>query len=257
MTEVTWRSPSQLNQYGRCPHAYFLDRRERSWNRPAPWLAHGTAFHSAVEAFEKSQRVMTLEDTQEAFREAYRAQINQELRINPNLSFWESSGRYRALQDIPRRLNVGLEQIEGFFKYIREHPEHVPWTDPNGVRWIEKEFRVKFGDVEVVGYIDVVIDGKPDDYKTGSTPGGDEQLATYAGVLNLEFDIPFTTGRYWMAKTGKPTRPYDLTGWSIQRLADVYGELDQNIKAERFDPTPDPDLCRRCPVRDSCVFKEA
>jgi putative RecB family exonuclease len=254
--DIGHRSPSQLNEYERCPHAYFLARRERVWKRPAPWLAHGTAFHSAVEAFEKSDRVMTPEEVKQHFSDAYRAQINQELKDNPNLSFWESSGRYRALQDIPRRHEVGLEQIDGFFKYIREHPEHVPWTDPAGVQWIEKEFRVKFGSVEVVGYIDVVIEGKPDDYKTGSTPGGDEQLATYAGVLNLEWGIPFTTGRYWMAKQGKPTKPYDLTGWSIERLADVYGSLDDNIKAERFDPTPSPDLCRRCPVRDSCAFKE-
>lgn len=255
--DIGHRSPSQLNEYERCPHAYFLSRRERVWKRPAPWLAHGTAFHSAVEAFEKSDRVMTPEEVKQHFSDEYRAQINQELKDNPNLSFWESSGRYRALQDIPRRHEVGLEQLDGFFKYIREYPEHVPWTDPAGVQWIEKEFRVKFGAVEVVGYIDVVIDGRPDDYKTGSTPGGDEQLATYAGVLNIEWGLPFTTGRYWMAKQGKPTKPYDLTQWSIERLADVYGSLDENIKSERFDPTPSPDLCRRCPVRDSCIYKEA
>lgn len=252
-----YRSPSQLNEYERCPHAYYLSRRERAWKRPAPWLAHGTAFHSAVEAFEKSGRVMTPKETKQHFREAYRAQINEELKENPNPAVWERSGPYNAVRDIPRRMQVGQEQLDGFFKYIREHPDHIPWTDPSGVQWIEKEFRVKFGLVEVVGYIDVVIDGKPDDYKTGSTPGGPEQLATYAGVLNLEWDLPFTTARYWMAKLGKPTRPYDLTEWNIQRLADVYGELDENIKAERFDPKPDPDVCPRCPVRDSCVYKEA
>jgi putative RecB family exonuclease len=258
MTEdIGHRSPSQLNEYERCPYAYYLSRRERVWKRPAPWLAHGTAFHSAVEAFEKSGRVMTPEETKQHFREAYKAQIGDELKDNPNLAFWERSGPYNAQRDIPRRMQVGQDQIDGFFKYIREHPDHIPWRDPSGVQWIEKEFRVKFGGVEVVGYIDVVIDGRPDDYKTGSTPGGDEQLATYAGVLNLEWDLPFTTGRFWMAKLGKPTRPYDLTGWSLERLADVYGELDENIKAERFDPKPDPDVCVRCPVRDSCEFKEA
>lgn len=253
---VTYRSPSQLNEYERCPNAYHLSRRQRVWKHPAPWLAHGTAFHSVVEAFEKSGRVMTLEEAQEAFRSEYSRLINEDLKQNPNPNVWERSGPYSAKADIPRRLTIGLQQIEGFFRFIREHPEHVPWTDPNGDQWIEKEFIVKFGSVEVRGYIDVVIDGKPEDYKTGSTPGGDEQLATYAGVLNLEWDIPFTSGTYWMAKTGKPTRPYDLTGWSIERLADVYGELDENIKAERFDPTPSPDLCQRCPVRESCIYKE-
>lgn len=253
---VEHRSPSQLNEYERCPHAYYLSRHQRVWKYPAPWLAHGTAFHSVAEAFEKSGRVMTLEQAQQLFRSEYSAQINEELKTNPNPNVWERSGPYNAKADIPRRLNVGLQQIEGFFKFIREHPDREPWTDPAGVQWIEKEFEVHFGDVKVVGYIDIVIDEKPEDYKTGSTPGGDEQLATYAGVLKLEWDIPFTTGTYWMAKTGKATRPYDLTGWSIERLADVYGELDQNIKAEKFDPTPSPELCGRCPVRNSCKFAQ-
>lgn len=255
-----YRSPSQLNEYASdshgCPYKYYLSRRARVWKRPAPWLAHGTAFHSVVEAFELSDRTMTLEEARQAFRSQYSSLINEELKENPNPKVWEWSGPYNAVKDIPRRLEVGLEQIEGFFRYIQANPSHIPWTDPAGNRWIEKEFRVRFGDVEVVGYIDVVIDGRPEDYKTGSTPGGDEQLATYAGVLNLEWDLPFTTGRYWMAKQGKPTRPYDLTDWSIERLADVYGELDEAIKAERFDPKPSPDKCRMCPVRDSCEFKE-
>lgn len=252
-----YRSPSQLNDMERCPHYYYLSRRAKVWKRPAPWLAHGTAFHSAVEAFEKSERVMTLERTKKLFRDEYSRLINEQLKEDPNPAVWERSGPYNALRDIPRRMEVGQQQLEGFFRYIQANPSHVPWTDPGGVRWIEKEFRVRFGSVEVVGYIDVVIDGKPDDYKTGSTPGGPEQLATYAGVLNLEWDLPFTTARYWMAKQGKPTRPYDLTDWSIQRLADVYGKLDEDIKAERFDPNPDPEKCARCPVRDSCQYKEA
>lgn len=199
---------------------------------------------------------MTLAQAQTHFRSEYSRLINEDLKANPNPNVWERSGPYNAKADIPRRLNVGLQQLEGFFRFVSEHPDREPWTDPNGVRWIEKEFRVKFGNVEVVGYIDVVHDAMPEDYKTGSTPGGDEQLATYAGVLNIEWDIPFTSGTYWMAKLGKPTRPYDLTGWSLERLADVYGRLDENIKAERFDATPSPDLCGRCPVRNSCIYKE-
>lgn len=253
---VKYRSPSQLNQYQRCPYSYYLARRERVWERPAAWLAHGTAVHRAVELWEQSGRVMTPDETVQAFSDSYRAEINALLKENPNPKSWFASGPYGGLKDIPRRAEVGKEHVLNVLRFYREHPDMKPWVDPSGKMWVEKEFKVKFGDVEVVGYIDVVIDEKPVDYKTGSTPGFEEQLATYGGVLYLEWDIPFTEGFFFLARAGKPTRPYDLTGWSIQRLTDVYGELDENIKGERFDPTPSPDVCGRCPVSTSCEFAQ-
>lgn len=251
-----YRSPSQLNEYTRCPHAYFLSRRARAWKIPAPWLAHGSAVHMAIEVWDQTGRTKSLEDVQEVFSEHYRELINLELKDNPNPAVWERSGPYRALEDIPRRHEVGKQHVANIIGWYEKNPDKRAWTDPKGLVWIEKSFQEKFGDVEVRGFIDVVIDEVPYDYKTGATPGGDEQLASYAGVLFLRFGIPFTDGFYFMAKNGKPTKAYDLRGWSIQRLADVYGELDQNIKAERFDPLPDPDKCSRCPVRRACEYAE-
>lgn len=253
---VKYRSPSQLNQYYRCPYAYYLSRRERVWERPAAWLAHGTAVHRAVELWEQSGRVMTAEETLEAFRDSYRDEINVLLKENPNPKAWFASGPYGGLKDIPRRYEVGQEHVLNVLRFYEEHPDKKPWVDPDGKKWIEKEFRVKFGGVDVVGYIDVVIDEIPVDYKTGTTPGYEEQLATYAGVLKMQWDIPFSKGFFFMAKRGTLTRPYDLTGWSLNRLEDVYGELDENIKAERFDPTPSPEVCGRCPVSTSCEFAQ-
>lgn len=253
---VRYRSPSQLNQYERCPYSYYLSRREKVWEKPAAWLAHGTAVHSAIEKWDQSSRVMTPEEVVQAFRDDYRGQINLLLRDNPNPKAWFNSGPYGGMADIPRRYEVGQTHVLNILKWYEEHPDKKPWVDPDGHWWIEKQFKVQFGDVEVVGYVDVVIDEVPYDYKTGATPGSDEQLATYAGVLKLQWDIPFTEGFFFMAKQGRPTRPYDLTGWSIERLADVYGELDDNIKAERFDPTPSPEVCGRCPVATSCEFAQ-
>lgn len=255
-----YRSPSQLNEYERCPHAYYLNRRMRAYKVPAPWLAHGTAVHAALERWWNLRHTMTPEQAQEDalrhFRQHYGAMIAIDLRETPNLRMWERSGPYAASVDIPRRFQVGQEHVLNVLGYYAKHPELTPWVDPEGSMWVEKRFKVKFGEVEVVGYVDIVHDAIPYDYKTGATPGGDEQLATYAGVLNLKYDTPFTNAFYFMAKAGKPTQPYDISGWSVERLADVYGSLDENIKAERFDPKPDPDVCPRCPVRHACEFKE-
>jgi putative RecB family exonuclease len=247
-----WRSPSQLNEYNRCPYAYYLSRRKKVWKRPAAWLAHGVAVHGAMEAWEKSGRTMTLEQTQEVFRRLYSDQINEDLGDSPNPRAWFPSGPYNGAKDIPRRMLVGQEHVENLLSYYMKYPEKVPDV-LNGVPAVEFEFDIYFGETRVVGFIDLVMGGEPYDYKTGTTPGGDEQLATYAGVLKKNHDIPFSNGFYFMARAGKPTHPYDLTGWSLERLEDVYGELDQNIKAEKFDATPG-DACRVCPVSSSCEF---
>lgn len=252
---VRYRSPSQLNDMERCGWMYFLKRRARVWERPAAWLAHGTAVHTALEKFWQSGGTMTLEEAQEVFRQQYRALIAIHLKETPNPREWFNSGPHGGAKDIERRFHVGQQHVQNVLDYYAEHPELIPWIDPDGHLWVEKHFKAKFGDVEVVGYVDVVHDGIPYDYKTGTTPGGDEQLATYAGVLKQSFDIPFSHGFYFMARNGKPTKPYDLTGWSLERLADVYGDLDEKIKAEDFTPNPSHDVCSRCPVATSCEFK--
>jgi putative RecB family exonuclease len=249
-----YRSPSQLNEYEKCPYAYFLNRKRRVWQRPAAWLQHGTAVHRAIELWEQSGRTKTEDEVIQDFKDSYNEGIKDDLRKTPNINEWFPSGPYRAPRDIPRRFQLGQQHVLNVLKFYREHPDMKPWVDPEGKMWVEKEFVVKFGDVEVVGYVDVVIDEIPYDYKTGNTPGGPEQLATYAGVLNLKFGIPFTDAFYFMTKLGSPTRAYDISDWSIQRLADVYGELDQNVKAENFPPKPSADNCRICPVSTSCEF---
>lgn len=226
------------------------------WKRPAAWLAHGTAVHKAIEVWEQSGRSMTLEQVLKVFRDEYSAQINEELKGTPNPKAWYSSGPYNGPKDIPRRYEVGQQHVRNVLEFYTKNPLMIPDVLPDGKQGVEYPFESNFGGVKVVGYIDMVYSGVPYDYKTGSMPGGDEQLATYAGVLKQSFDIPFSNGFYFMAKAGRPTRPYDLTGWSLQKLGDVYGELDENIKAQRFDPKPSPDVCGRCPVSTSCEFAQ-
>jgi putative RecB family exonuclease len=249
-----WRSPSQLNEYSRCPYSYYLSRRKKVWKRPAAWLAHGVAVHKAMEVWEQSGRQMTLDQVLQVFRNEYSAQINEELKATPNPRTWFSSGPYNGSKDIPRRYQVGQDHVRNLMDYYIKYPDQVPDVIEERLG-VEYEFDIHFGETRVVGFIDLVMNGMPYDYKTGTTPGGDEQLATYAGVLKKNHDIPFSNGFYFMARTGKPTRPYDLTGWSLERLEDVYGELDQKIKAEEFPPTPG-DACRVCPVSTSCEFAQ-
>lgn len=252
----TYRSVSQVNELDRCGEAFRLARIVRAWKKPAAWLPQGTAVHHAAEMWEKSARTMSLAEAQEAFKQSYADEVASYAAITPNFDYWERSGPYGGRVDIERRWGIGLAQVESYLNYYAERPDNKPDVF-DGVQAVELEFDVMFGDVPVRGLIDKVTDQEPEDLKTGKKPGSDFQLATYAGALNVNYGIPFKTGRYWMAQQGKPTRDYDLSGWSVQRLADVYGEADEQIKAENFVPKPDPETCQFCSVRSSCSFAMA
>lgn len=252
---VDYRSVSQVNDM-ECGYRYYLSRVLRVWRKPAAWLAQGTAFHEAVERFEKSGRVMTPAEVVEAFSEAYDREIGLMSDITPNHSVWFASGPYRGAEDIERRYGLGTDQIAKYLDYVVAHPEDEI-SSVDGTPLVEAEYAVNFGDVEVRGYIDQVVLWTPRDLKTGKEPGSEFQLATYAWALNLKYDIPVTTGDYWMAQKGGPTKPYDLTEWSLQELVDIYGEADQKIREERFDPNPSEKVCTFCDVSSSCPFSLA
>lgn len=264
-----YRSVSQVQQYDRCPHQYYLARiykedDQRVWQEPCAWLPQGTAFHLVCEEVEKSDRAMPIEEAFKVFDKEYWAEINKLLEETPNTDRWAKSGPYDGDHDIPRRYDIGLEQIEKFYAYNDAHPEETVWVAPDGVPAIETEFEVVIGDVEVRGKIDVIKqspkwkDGpRPVDYKTGNKPGEIFQLKTYQRAMKISHGVDMEYGYFWMAKTGKMTFKKDLSEISDGQLEDIYGRADAGIRAEQFDPKPDEETCRRCSVRFACAFSAA
>lgn len=258
-TDKVYRSVSQHNTYAQCPHRYYLERVKKVWQRPAAWLAQGSAVHEAIEAFEKSGRVMSLEAAQEVFAQSYERHINEAAEVTPNFEYWFASGPYRGAVDIERRYGIGMEQVGKYFDWCEAHPGEVVWVADDGTPGIELEFDMELGDVPVRGFIDLVnvVGGQIQvrDHKTGNQPGDDFQLAVYALALAEVYRIDQPKlGDYWMGKSGKATYPYDLTEWTKEAITERFVELDDNIKSERFDPKPSESVCGFCPVRTSCEF---
>lgn len=263
------RSYSQLNSYDRCPYMYYLERVEQVWKRPAAWLPMGTAVHSAAEAWELSGRVMTPEEAQQAFREAYRASTDQLLEETPNPKYWFASGPYKGPEDIARRYKLGQEHVARYIAWYEKHPEQKPITyqDADGVDRIgvELPFTLKIGGVQVRGFIDWV--GYNDkgglivrDNKTGNTPGGPDQLATYALAVEDRWALPdigvhVREGDFFMTRTGKPTIPYALTKAVKVQLAEDFASMDKNVKAGLFPPKPEASKCMFCSVNGSCKYR--
>lgn len=255
------RSVSQVNQYARCPYSYKLERLDKAWARPAAWLAQGTAVHEAAEKYELSGRTMTLEDVQGVFQESYVTSIGELSETAPNFEYWFASGPYKGEQDIERRFKIGMEQCEKYLRWYAEHPEEKIWVAPDGMVAVELGFDIVLSGVPVRGFIDAVIERDGElivrDNKTGNQPGDDFQLATYAVAIHKMYpEVPQPTlGDYWMGRSGKPTVAYKLDYWTEEKVAEVYVELDENIKAGNFVADPEPDKCAFCSVNTSCEFR--
>jgi putative RecB family exonuclease len=253
------RSVSQINQYNRCPYAYKLARIDKVWQRPAAWLAQGSAVHEAAEAWEKSGRTMTLEAAQDVFRDSYATHITEACETAPNFEVWFKSGPYGGEVDIERRYGIGLEQVGKYIDWYTNHPDEVIWIAPDGTPGIELGFDIDLDGVPVRGFIDAVItDGENvivRDNKTGNQPGDDFQLGTYAVALAEQFGVPAPqVGDYFMCRPGKPTYPYQLTDWNRQSVTAKFKELEENITAGKFDPDPEPSKCMFCDVSWACDY---
>lgn len=254
------RSVSQINQYTRCPQAYKLQRIDKVWQRPAAWLAQGSAVHEAAEAHERSGRTLTVEQMQDVFRESYVKHIADACETAPNFEAWFKSGPYGGELDIERRFQIGLEQCEKYHRWYADHPQEAIWIAPDGTPGIEIGFDIDLDGVLVRGFIDAVI-AMPDgtilvrDNKTGNSPGDDFQLGVYGVALAEQFDIePPQQGDYWMGRSGKPTLPYNIGEWTREKVSARFAELEANIRAGIFDADPEPSKCRFCDVSWACEF---
>ena len=263
------RSVSQLKQFEKCPYAYKLARIYKVWRRPAAWLPQGSAVHEALEAWERSNREMTLEEAQDVFRESYRKYTNSQCKTTPNWDWWFKSGPYDGFRDTERRYEIGLEQVEKLINWALDHPDERVWIAPDGKPAIELSFSITLGGITVRGFIDLVVEVynpktgewelRVRDYKTGNDPGDDFQLGVYALAVALKYGIPAPkTGDYFMAgkkgKPGKPTYPYDLTEWDEEAVTAAFLELEEKLKAGEFPADPEPDKCNFCDVNTSCEF---
>ena len=257
--EQDHRSVSQYNTYQKCPYAYKLSRVDKVWSRPAAWLAQGSAVHEACEIWERSNREMGLEETQEKFKESYETHINDMCEITPDFDRWFASGPYKGEQDIERRYNIGLQHVETYIDYYENNPQEVIWVDPvTGVPGIELAFDIVLDGVLVRGYIDAIISFGEDlivrDTKTGNKPGDEFQLATYSVGVNEVYNIQPNKLEYFMTKTGSII-DHPLKGWSKERVTTMFKELEDNIKEERFDAKPSKANCLFCDVSESCEFR--
>lgn len=257
------RSVSQLTSYGACGEQFRLSRIARAPSRPAGWFMHGTAFHGVIEEWEKAGRPDVALDEQ--FSTLFRALIEAEQVKWPDEGAWMTGGRKSTAQDIEDREAIGRWQVEDYRRFALEHA--AEWR----IVATEVEFRMDFGGVEVLGYIDQIrqyADGRIEasDLKTGTSNAGSAiQLATYAHAVEKFMGVPrpmrgvfVKAGRPATARAkAKPTVDVDadLTHWTKARLDRWFYDMDRAERAGIYLANPQDGCERTCGVAQFCFAR--
>ncbi|MFD8594567.1 RecB family exonuclease [Kitasatospora sp. NPDC059646] len=255
--ETQPRSVSQTEQYEKCGHRYYLQRIERVTPLPAAWSHHGTAFHSAAEAVERSNRRMSAEEAVQLFSDQYSALVNRALGEEPDTGRWLSASGSGG-DDIERRYVLGQQQTAEYVEWAEKHQPAI-WAVPGEQEKpaLELYFKVELGGVAVRGYIDQLIKEAGNsvrvrDLKTGSTKSR-FQLETYKAAIELVHGVTVNWGDWYLASRGGLSRRVDLSKVTAEQVGERYAAMDEGVKAGRFEAKPGF-LCRFCDVQHACSF---
>lgn len=255
---VNHRSVSQHNSFVRCSWSYKLNRIDKVWQRPASWLSQGLGVHVAMEEWERSERTKSREELIEIYREEFIRSVNEQAEDTPNFDYWFGSGPYSGPVDLERRFGVGETQLLGLLDYC-EQSKDVIWETPDNDKAIELEFNVELGGVMVKGFIDQIVETPSGlivrDIKTGSKPGDIFQLATYSEAIRIMHGVTINLGDYLMGKTGKPTKPIEITDEDRAGVHESFEWLEKEIQAGNFEPSPERNKCAMCSVQLSCDYR--
>ncbi|MFI6682582.1 RecB family exonuclease [Streptomyces sp. NPDC050485] len=255
--ETQPRSVSQTEQYEKCAHRFYLQRVEKVTPRPAAWSHHGTAFHSAAEAFELSGRAMGVDEAVTLFSERYSALVNKSLDKEPNTDLWLSANGSGG-EDIERRYVLGQQQTGRYVEWAADNPTET-YRTPEGAPAVELYFMVELGGVRVRGFIDQLVqdaDGtvRPRDWKTGSMKSK-FQLETYGVAVRKVYGVDVNKADWYLAKTGRLSRPVALDKVTEAAVGERYAAMDAGVKRGDFPANPSFS-CRFCDVAHACSFKK-
>lgn len=208
-----------------------------------------------MEAYEKSGRALSLGDMVSVYFEAWDSGIEALKAIEPDLSKWLTGSKTSGFTDVGRRRERGADQVMAYFQFSQANPFEI-WESPDGPA-VELHFSIVLGGVEVVGFIDQVLEA-PDgglwvrDVKTGTRlPDSAFQLGVYGVAVEQLYGIRPRWGDYFMCKNNAPTKAYDLSTYTADRLGRWFARLDRAVNAGVYIPNPG-DACRTCSVSRYC-----
>jgi putative RecB family exonuclease len=196
------------------------------------------------------------EEVAEVFHDEYTALTNAALEKEPNTDVWLAAGRYTGGEDIERRYFLGLEHTRAYVEWSLKN-EPAIWKEPDETPALELSFMVELGGVKVRGFIDQALDEgegtvRVRDLKTGSMKSK-FQLQSYAVAMRKQWGVNVELADWYLAKTGKLSRPVKVAEVSEGEIGQRYADMDAGVKRGDFPANPGYD-CRFCDVSHACIF---
>lgn len=263
---IPHRSVSQLTTYTQCGESYRLSRVAKAPERPTAWSIHGSAVHEGLEAWELSDRELSLGEVQQIVWDYYDENIAKALEANPDYTRWLTGGSKKGENDINDRRVVAGEQVDMYITYARTYADEWRiWpVGPKG-KACELEFELELGGVRVLGYIDSVREYRDGsitvcDYKTGSKePGSSIQLGVYALAVEKYMGVRPQRGSFFFPRKKRDGSLkgdiwHDLSVWTPELLAEEFSTFDKAERAGFYNASPS-DFCRVCSQQDNCKIK--
>lgn len=261
---VSHVSYSQLSSWVRCGKAYELERVIKVPSSPTWAMVAGKAVHTGTEYIDKGAS----DPIRDIWLDVFASTIEEEAeRSSSDPEDWRATGR--RTKDKPRGEDYRFWQLEG----AKQLQRWKAWrlankdltiaslvTDGAAFDGIELPLVIRFGDVEVKGYVDRVFVTPQDellviDIKTGAYAPKDagQQVGLYATGIHQTFGKRPALGAYWMGRTGTFSEPPK----TLDHLGDRYWSQAMSLfsKAKADDIyLPNPGMfCGSCSVRDYCA----
>lgn len=230
-------SHSAVEEYLKCPHRFYLRRIERVSTENLLAGPAGSAFHSMTEDYDNGNEPLPYESYLQDQLEDDTAYVA--IRTE-DYDWWVARGDDMFDSYVKWRNLTGWDVL-GVEEEFSVQPEGLSLPF---VGFIDRRFRMSTGHVVVV------------DIKTGyRMPKMRTQLNEYAAASRIDGNqvdaVTFYDAR-WGSSDGL-TWPID---WDANKLVEHVAPVEQAILAEKFDPQPDANKCRYCPVRQHCEYKK-
>lgn len=256
------RSVSQYSTYMSCSEQYRLQRVAGAPQIPAAWFAMGSAVHEVLESWELWGRQGTVEQAQDMYATVYDRMIEEEVEKTgvPIDKWMTGSPKKNGNTDVVERAAKGAEHVLHYIEWANSTADEWRILTIKDQPAVEVEFTLDFNGVQVLGYIDQVVETRegiiyPRDLKTGTRiPSTPFQLAVYAQALEALIDVLPETGSYVMTKNNMASRieHYEpLHKWSRPILDTMFTNMDQMERLGFYVPEPG-DQCRTCGVAAFC-----
>lgn len=257
---------SAREQLERCAKSFFLSRMAHAPQRPALWLAGGSAVHEVTEQFDLDQVIPPLggvEWTDKTVQREWNIHFTNHLdklrKAEPNEWNWRRS----QSEPIERWNVIGPQFVQSYIDWRQRSPYTI-WTTPDNLPAIELDISgyLPGCPVEIKAYLDRVFhDPVFDqliivDLKTGERPPkNSDQFATYAALLAAKYPgVAPALGAPFMNRRATLGTPYPLLAFTPEAVGEIYGKAWEQIQSGEFPATPG-EACFLCDVSASCAAK--